>query len=133
MSEKDRIDKMTVTQLRELAKDLGVVGATGMKKEELVHEICSRRPDLAPPREESHHRVVLGREGRDANILKKGRAELKRRISAAVTAKDLATARDLRRQKKHARRLIKKARRAGIIVVEQSKKKEGPEEPAQAG
>ncbi len=33
MSEKDRIDKMTVIQLRELAKDLGVVGTTGMKKE----------------------------------------------------------------------------------------------------
>ncbi len=130
MSEKDRIDRMTVTQLRDLARELGVEGTTGLKKDDLIREISTRRPDLAPPEEKSRVKVVVGREGRDANTLKKRRSELRKQIAEAVAARDLAAARALRRQKKHARRLIKKARLAGILVVEQSKKKEKPEETA---
>lgn len=132
MSEKERLDKMTVPHLRDLAKELGVEGTSGLKKEELIHEIVARKPELAPPIEKGHKKVTLGREGKDASKLKKERAALRKKIAEAVAAKDLSTASALRKQKKHARRLIKKARLAGILQVEQPKKKEKPEEAAKA-
>jgi len=130
MSDHQHIDKMTVTGLRDLAKELGVEGTSGLKKEDLIREIVARKPELAPPSEKAHHKVVIGKQGKDAGALKKERKALAKRIAEAVAAKDLATAAALRKEKKHARRLIKKARLAGVLKVEMPKKKEKPAEEA---
>ncbi len=125
----ETIDKMTVPHLRDMAKELGVVGASGMKKEQLIHEIVARKPELAPPEKGAHHKVVIGKRSRDFVVLKAQRAGLKKEIAAAVEKKDGKLAKELRKSKKHARRLLKKARVAGLLKppapAEKEEKKEG--------
>ena len=100
----DQLTKMTVAQLRDIAKDVqhdAVHGFSTMHKDKLIHSLCTALGIDA----HAHHAVV----GVDKAKLKAEIQELKKKRLAAVEAKDYGQLRAIRRRVHHLKRAMRKA------------------------
>jgi DNA-binding IclR family transcriptional regulator len=100
----EQLTKMTVAQLRDLAKDIqheAVHGFSTMHKEKLIHSLCTALGIDA----HAHHAVV----GVDKSKLKAEIQELKTKRLSAIGAKDYGQLRAIRRRIHHLKRAMRKA------------------------
>ncbi len=107
-----RLPKMTVKELRDLAKELGAEGVSGMKKEDLLDFICKAKGIT-----ELYHHKLYKKVKLDVSVkdLKKRIASLKVKRAEAINKGDKRMATIYRRQ---ISRLKKKTRRFARIVTE---------------
>ena len=116
MAAKDKsLDKMTVKELRDVAKGLGAEGVSGMKKEELLSFI---RQAKAVPKEKPQPRKVAKKAKKKAlNVaqLKKKMIVIKAKRAEALEKGDRRMATIYKRQ---INRLKKKTRRAARLAAE---------------
>ena len=110
------LDKMTVKELRELAKGRGAEGVSGMKKEELLDFI---RQAKAVPKEKPQPPKVTKKAKKKKELNVK---ELKKRIMAIKAKRAEALDKGDRRMatiyKRQINRLKKKTRRAARLAAE---------------
>jgi hypothetical protein len=117
MSAKEKpLDKMTVKELRDLAKGMGAEGVSGMKKEELLDFIRQAKPvpEEAPPAAEKAPKKAKKKE---LNV-----KQLKKRIIAIKAKRTEALAKGDKRMatiyKRQISRLKKKTRKAAQLAAE---------------
>ena len=120
MSAKEKpLDKMTVKELRELAKGLGAEGVSGMKKEELLDFIRNAK---AAPKEKPEPQKVTKKAKKKKELTVK---ELKKRIIVIKAKRAEALEKGDRRMatiyKRQINRLKKKTRRAAKLAAESGK------------
>jgi hypothetical protein len=116
MAAKDKsLDKMTVKELRDLAKGRGAEGVTGMKKEELLDFI--RQARVVPQEKPQPPKVVKKAKKKELNVkqLKKRIVIIKGKRAEALEKGDRRMATIYKRQ---INRLKKKTRRAARLAVE---------------
>lgn len=94
------LEKLKVDEIREMAKEKGVEGTSGLRKDQLV-EIVAKELGIEKP-----HLVV---EGTGKLAIKARIRRLKSEVTSAVQEKDRATARRKRRQVHRLKRRIRKA------------------------
>lgn len=100
----DDLHKMTVAQLRDIAKELdheAVRGYTTMHKHELLPALCT----VLGIETHEHHKAV----GINKTTLKAQIRDLKAKRDAALEAHDLAELKDLRHKIKRLKRKIRRA------------------------
>ncbi len=100
----EELHKMTVAQMREIAKGLdheAVRGYTTMHKHELLPALCTALGVEA----HEHHEAV----GINKTTLKAQMRELKVKRDGALEARDLAELKDIRHKMKRLRRKIRRA------------------------
>lgn len=119
MSSRPELEKLTVVKLREVAHEYPeIVGATGMKKEDLIKAILEARGE--PVEEEKKKDVVL------ISHIKKEIKQLKAEQTKAVTDKDSKKASTLRKKisklKKQTRLLAKDNKTAAAVAAKTEKK-----------
>lgn len=110
------LDKMTVKELRDVAKGLGAEGVSGMKKEELLAFIRKAKalPKKGPPPQKV---VKKAKKKKELNV-----KQLKKRIMAIKAKRSEALEKGDRRMatiyKRQINRLKKKTRRAARLAAE---------------
>ena len=119
MSSRPELEKLTVVKLRELAHEYPqIVGATGMKKEELIKAILEARGE--PVEKEKKKDLVL------ISHIKKEIKKLKEEQAKALTDKDSQKAATLRKKisklKKQTRLLAKDNKAAAAAAAKVEKK-----------
>ena len=120
MSAKDKpLDKMTVKDLRDLAKEMGGEGVSGMKKEELLDFIRQTKPakpvsEEAPPAAEKAPKKAKKKE-LNVKQLKKRIIAIKAKRVEALEKGDKRMATIYKRQ---ISRLKKKTRKAAQLAAE---------------
>jgi hypothetical protein len=110
-----QLPKMTIKELRDMAKELGAEGVSGMKKEDLLEFICKAKgiTELKP------HKVAKKKAKKDLNIkeLKKGIVSLKAKRAEALQKGDKRMATIYRRRisklKKQTRKVAQPAAGTG--------------------
>lgn len=110
-----QLPKMTVKELREVAKELGGQGVSGMKKEDLLGFICKAK-GIA---EIGARKVVKKKAKKDLSIqdLKKSIISIKAKRAEALKTGDKRMATIYKRQ---INRLKKKTRKAARLAAEPS-------------
>jgi hypothetical protein len=116
MAEKRKsLDKMTVKELRDIAKGLGAEGVSGMKKEELLTFI--RQAKAVPEEKPQPRKVAKKTKKKELNV-----TQLKKRIMAIKAKRAEALEKGNRRMatiyKRQINRLKKKTRRAARLAAE---------------
>jgi hypothetical protein len=109
------LDKMTVKELRDVAKGLGAEGVSGMKKEELLAFI--RQAKAIPKEKPQPPKVTKKAKKKELNV-----KQLKKRIMAIKAKRAEALEKGDRRMatiyKRQINRLKKKTRRAARLAAE---------------
>ena len=120
MSSRPELEKLTVVKLRELAHEYPqIVGATGMKKEELIKAVLEARGE--PVEKEKKKDLVL------ISHIKKEIKKLKEEQAKALTDKDSQKAATLRKKiskLKKQTRLLAKDNKAAAAATAKIEKKE---------
>jgi hypothetical protein len=120
MSSRPELEKLTVVKLREVAHEYPeIVGATGMKKEELIKAILQARGE--PVEKEKKKDLVL------ISHIKKEIKKLKEEQAKALTDKDSNKTSVLRKKiskLKKQTRLLAKDNKAAAAATDAAKKKE---------
>jgi hypothetical protein len=120
MAAKDKpLDKMTVKDLRDLAKGMGAEGVSGMRKEELLDFIRQAKPTKPVPEETP---PVAGKAAKKAKKKELTVKQLKKRIIAIKAKRAEALEKGDRRMatiyKRQISRLKKKTRKAAQLTAE---------------
>ncbi len=109
IDEKKPLDKMTVTELREIAKDIpGVTGVIAMKKEEVLALIKEYRgiTDEEPPKKKKGEKIKTGLSAKELKEKAAKLREDKKTISGAKNKKKVAILRKrINRLKKQSRKV----------------------------
>ena len=123
MSAKEKpLDKMTVKELRDLAKGMGAEGVSGMKKDELLDFIRQAKPTKPVPEEAP---PAAGKAVKKAKKKELTVKQLKQRIIVIKAKRAEALEKGDRRMaticKRQINRLKKKTRRAAQLKAESGK------------
>ena len=101
-----QLPKMTIKELRDMAKELGAEGVSGMKKEELLDFICKAKgiTELGP-----HHKVVKkAKKGLNIKELKTNIVSIKAKRAEALSKGDKRMATIYKRQINRLKKMTRK-------------------------